>query len=120
MLDYFLSPSAIRFLHNTDLQYFDQNFYFFFLDVSHQTEVEHDDDEQPKSSKKGRRKPAYAGGLVLEPKKGIYSILLVSVPYLLNFTPPAFILNLALWTRRLFDARSLVELFIHEAMVLLH
>jgi len=36
-----------------------------------QAAVEIDDEEQPKSSKKGRKKPAYAGGLVLEPKKGI-------------------------------------------------
>ena len=34
--------------------------------------------------------------------------------------PPAFILNLALWARRLFDIWSLLELFIHEAMVLIH
>ena len=36
-----------------------------------QAEVENDDEDQPKNSKKGRRKPAYAGGLVLEPKKGM-------------------------------------------------
>ena len=34
--------------------------------------------------------------------------------------PPAFILNLALGTRRLFDTQSLLELFINEAMVFLH
>ena len=38
--------------------------------------VENDENDQPKSSKKGRRKPAYAGGLVLEPKKGIQCCLL--------------------------------------------
>lgn len=39
-----------------------------------QAEVENDDEEQRKSSKKGRRKPAYAGGLVLEPKKGMFCL----------------------------------------------
>lgn len=42
------------------------------------------------------------------------------VPYLLEKTPPAFILNLASLTRRLFEIRSLLEHFIHEAMDFLH
>ena len=33
---------------------------------------------------------------------------------------PVFILNLASWTRCLFDTRSLLELFIHEAVVFVH
>lgn len=51
-------------------------FFYFKLVTSFakrfsQVEIENGDEEQAKSSKKGRRKPAYAGGLVLEPKKGI-------------------------------------------------
>ena len=38
------------------------------------------------------------------------------VQHVLDLTPPAFILNLTSWTRRLFDTRSLLELYIHEAM----
>lgn len=43
-----------------------------------------------------------------------------NIPYFLNYTPQAFILDLVSWTRRLFVTRSLLELFLHEAMVFLH
>ena len=42
-----------------------------FLFFPFQAEPVENDDDQPRNSKKGRRKPAYAGGLVLDPKKGI-------------------------------------------------
>ena len=44
---------------------------FYFGFSLFQVEADHDEDDQPKTSKKGRRKPAYAGGLVLDPKKGV-------------------------------------------------
>ena len=48
------------------------------------------------------------------------SLLENSLPYFSQLKAPAFILNLASWTQRLFDTRSLLELFIHETMVFLH